>query len=199
MGKLSKEIIQNRKPEYEIHSLILGRWSPRSMTGGEISDEELMPLFEAARQAPSSYNSQPWKFIYAKRNTDDWQKFFNLLTENNKAWAKNAAVLIVLVSSKNFEHNNKYSITHKFDAGAAWENLAIEGIRRGLAVHGMEGFDYEKARKELEIPDDYDVECMIAIGKRDVKENLPREIQAWETPSTRKPLKDIIMKGKFKK
>ena len=199
MGKLSKEIIQNRKPEYQIHSLILGRWSPRSMTGGEISDEELMPLFEAARWAPSSYNSQPWKFIYAKRNTDDWQKFFNLLTENNKAWAKNAAVLIVLVSSKNFEHNNKYSITHKFDAGAAWENLAIEGIRRGLAVHGMEGFDYEKARKELEIPDDYDVECMIAIGKRDVKENLPREIQAWETPSTRKPLKDIIMKGKFKK
>ena len=199
MEKLSKEVIQNRKPEYEIHSLILGRWSPRSMTGGEISDEELMPLFEAARWAPSSYNSQPWKFIYAKRNTDDWQKFFNLLTENNKAWAKNAAVLIVLVSSKNFEHNNKYSITHKFDAGAAWENLAIEGIRRGLAVHGMEGFDYEKARKELEIPDDYDVECMIAIGKRDVKENLPREIQAWETPSTRKPLKDIIMKGKFKK
>src|SRR3989338_705037 len=175
MEKLSKEIIQNRKSEHEIHPLILGRWSPRSMTGGEISDEELMPLFEAARWAPSSYNNQPWRFIYAKRNTKEWQIFFDLLTESNKLWAKNAAVLIVLVSSKNMEYNNKPSKTHKFDSGAAWENLAIEGIRRGLAVHGMEGFDYEKARKEIEIPDDYDIECMIAVGKKDRKENLPKE------------------------
>lgn len=67
MEEISKEISQNRKPEYEIHSLILGRWSPRSMTEEEISDEELMPLFEAARWAPSSYNNQPWRFIYAKK------------------------------------------------------------------------------------------------------------------------------------
>lgn len=121
------------------------------------------------------------------------------MVDGNKLWVKNAAVLVVLISRKNFEHNNKFSITHKFDTGAALENLAIEGTRRGLAVHGMEGFDYEKAKKELEIPDDYEVECMIAIGKKGRKEDLPKEIQSWETPNTRKPLKDIIMIGKFRK
>ena len=56
-------------------------------------------------------------------------------------------------------------ITHQFDAGAAWENLALEASSRGLAVHGMQGFDYEKARNDLEIPDNFDVMAMISIGQ----------------------------------
>jgi len=34
-------------------------------------------------------------------------------------WTKNAAVLIVVIARKNFEHNEKYSITHQFDAEEA--------------------------------------------------------------------------------
>jgi hypothetical protein len=55
-----------------------------------------------------------------------WGKLFNLLAEPNKVWTKNAAVLVVVIARKNFEHNEKYSITYQFDAGAAWENLALE-------------------------------------------------------------------------
>ena len=198
-GKLSKQAIDIRKPEHEINKLIISRWSPRSMTAEEISDQDLMSLFEAARWAPSSYNNQPWRFIYAKRNTDHWEKFLGLMVEFNQSWAKNAAALVVLISHKNFEYNSKPSRTHNFDAGAAWENLALEGASRGLVVHGMEGFDYEKARKALGIPEDYDVECMIAIGVMDDKESLPKEMQDKEMPSTRKPLKEIIMEGSFRK
>jgi len=36
----------------------------------------------------------------------------------------------------------------------------------------MQGFDYEKARIDLEIPDNFDVVAMIAIGKKD-QDNLP--------------------------
>lgn len=56
-----------RKTDYKINSIFVNRWSPRSMTGEEISDDDLMGLFEAARWAPSSYNNQPWRFIYSKR------------------------------------------------------------------------------------------------------------------------------------
>jgi nitroreductase len=153
-----------RQSSYQINPLILHRWSPRSMTGEELDDDTIMSLFEAARWAPS-YNNQPWRFIYAKRNTAHWDKLFNLLAEPNKIWTKNAAVLIVVVARKNFEHNEKYSITHQFDAGAAWENLALEASSRGLVVHGMQGFDYERARADLEIPDNFDVVAMIAIGR----------------------------------
>jgi nitroreductase len=192
---------QKRQPTYEINPLILNRWSPRSMTGEveELDDDTIMSLFEAARWAPSSYNNQPWRFIYAKRNTENWNKLFNLLAEPNKVWTKNADVLVVVVSRKNFEYNEKYSITHQFDAGAAWENLALEASSRGLAVHGMQGFDYEKARIDLEIPDNFDVMSMIAIGKKGPKENLSSELQNKEFPNNRKPLNEIVMEGTFRR
>ena len=196
--KIPEEIKQNRKTEHKINPLILSRWSPRALSGEEISDKDLMFLFEAARWAPSSYNNQPWRFIYAKRNTEHWDKLFNLMVDFNKQWTKNAAALVVVVSYKNFEHNGKPSRTHSFDTGAAWENLALEATSRGLVTHGMEGFDYDKARKELGIPENYEVMAMIAIGKRGNKEELPKEIQEREMPGARKALKDIVMEGKFR-
>ena len=188
-----------RKPAYPINPLILNRWSPRSMTGEELDDDDIMSLFEAARWAPSSYNNQPWRFIYAKRNTNHWDRLFNLLAEANKIWTKNAALLVVVISRKNFEYNEKPARTHQFDAGSAWENLALEASSKGIVAHGMQGFDYEKARVDLGIPADFEVMAMIAIGKRGAKENLPPELQEKEKLTDRKPLKDIIMEGIYRR
>jgi nitroreductase len=184
---------------YRINSLILNRWSPRSMTGETLSDDDIMSLFEAARWAPSSSNNQPWRFIYAKRNTEHWDKLFNLMVEGNKLWANNAAVLVVVISRKNFEHNKQPSKTYQYEAGSAWENLALEATSRGLGAHGMAGFDYEKARTDLDIPDNFDVMAMIAIGKIGPKDNLPPQLQEKEHPNDRKPLSEIIMEGQFRK
>jgi nitroreductase len=186
-----------RQPIFPINPLLLNRWSPRSMTGEEMDDDTIMSLFEAARWAPSSYNNQPWRFIYAKRNTPNWNRLFDLVAEPNKVWAKNAAVIVVVVSNKHFDINGKYSITHQYDAGAAWENLALEASTRGLVAHGMQGFDYERARADLGIPDSFDVMAMIAIGKRGPKENLPKNLQEKEAPNGRKPLREIVMEGRF--
>lgn len=197
--ELSPEIKANRTLEHPIHPMIHNRWSPRSMTGEEMSDKELFPLFEAAKWAPSSYNGQPWRFLYAKKNTPEWDLFFSLLIEFNQSWTKNAAVLVVVISRKTFEHNGKPSKTHSFDAGAAWMSLSLEGTSRGYVTHGMEGFDYDKAKTLLEIPEEYQVEAMIAIGKRAPKEKLSKELQEREMPSSRKSLSEIMLKGKFPK
>ncbi len=130
-----------RKADRPIESLLLDRWSPRAMSGEEISHEELMRLFEAARWAPSSFNAQQWRALYARRATEHWQTFFDLLVDANKSWAKNAAVLVVFISRKNFDYNDEPSVTHSYDCGAAWENFALQGFHQGLVVHGMEGFD----------------------------------------------------------
>lgn len=193
------EIERSRKSTYQINPLILNRWSPRSMTGEELDNEEIMSLFEAARWAPSSYNNQPWRFIYAKRNTEHWDRLFNLLAEGNRAWAKNSALLVVVISRKNFEYNEKPAITHQFDTGSAWENLALEAFSRGIVAHGMQGFDYDKARIDLEIPIDFEVMAMIAIGKKGSRDNLSPELQEKEKLSDRKPLKDIVMEGIYRK
>jgi nitroreductase len=195
---LRPEVQHTRTPTQKIDPLFVNRWSPRSMTGEELSDNDLMSLFEAARWAPSSFNNQPWRFIFAKRNSLDWTKFLNLLNDTNRLWSKDAAVLIVVLSRKTFEHNGKPSITHQFDAGAAWENLALEASLRGFVAHGMQGFDYEKARRELEVPNTYDIMAMIAVGKRGPREKLPPELQEKEFPKDRKPLSEIVMEGRFK-
>ncbi len=196
---MDPDIEKVRKPGHKILDVLKNRWSPRAMAGDEISDDELMSLFEAARWAPSSFNNQPWRFIYAKRNTPEWNDIFSLMVEFNQGWTKNAAVLLVMISKNTFDHNGKPCHTHSFDTGSAWMSLALEGTSRGLVVHGMEGFDYDKARKVLGVPDDYTIEAMAAIGKRAPKETLPPELQKREGPSPRRPLEEIIMKGRFRK
>lgn len=187
----------HRKAAHQVLDLILNRWSPRALSGESITDEQLASLFEAARWAPSSYNNQPWRFIYAKRDTPAWHVFFNLLDDANKKWAVNAAVLMVIISA----HKTKegYTIrTHSFCTGAAWENLALQAFSMGLVARGMEGFDYDKAKKNLSIPDGYTVEAMCAVGNPGKVSDLPKDLQEREKPSERNPIESFIFEGTFK-
>ena len=120
-----------RKADHEIEPLLLDRWSPRVMSGEEISHEELIRLFEAARWAPSSFNAQPWRALYARRGTEHWQTFFDLLVDANKVWAKNAAVLVLFISRKGFEHDNELSITHFVRLRRSVEKFRIARLSAG--------------------------------------------------------------------
>ncbi len=105
---VTPEVAVARRPNYDIAPLLLDRWSPRSMTGETLADEELFPLFEAARWAPSSFNGQLWRFIVARRqNADDFALFLDLLVPGNRAWAQNAAALVVVASRQRFEYNDR--------------------------------------------------------------------------------------------
>lgn len=197
MDKLRDKVEDNRDTEYDIDSIFLNRWSPRAMTGGMLDEDDYMALFEAARWAPSSFNNQHWRFLYATKEDDEWNDFLNLVNDWNQKWAKRASVLVCLISKTTFDYNGEFARTHSFDTGSAWENLALEATRRGLVAHAMQGFDYELAKKTLDVPDEYDVECMIAIGEKAEPEVLPDDMQEDETPSQRKDLDDIIMNGGF--
>ena len=186
-----------REQEHKISEIFINRWSPRAMSGEVISDEALFELFEAARWAPSAYNNQPWRFVYAKRDTEHWDKLFNFLLEGNQTWVKNAAVIVVLISKKTSDHNGNFMRTHSFDAGAAWENLALQGSLNGLVVHGMSGVDYDKAESGLGITDEYQVEMMFAVGKPGDPSDLPEKLREIEKPSDRKKLSEIVSEGVF--
>lgn len=196
-NKIRSSVADTRKPAYPIEPLIFQRWSPRAMSGEAIGERELMTLFEAARWAPSSYNGQPWRFLYARRGTAAWATFFGLLDEFNQRWAKAAGVLMVVVSRTSFEWDGNPARTHSFDTGAAWQNLALQGAKMGLVVHGMEGFDYEKARQALNVPDEFSVEAMVAVGRPGPIEVLDAEQRDMESPSDRRPISEIALEGGF--
>lgn len=186
-----------RHSAYPVNSLILNRRSPRAFSHEKLTDREIKTLFEAARWAPSSYNDQPWMFLYAQKGTSSWDRFYDLLVPFNQAWAAAADLLVVVLSRTTFAETGKPSATHSFDTGAAVQNLALQAESMGIAVHAMGGFDAQRARTELAIPDEYAIEAMIAIGKPGNPDQLPVELRALEKPSDRKPLAEIIKEGSF--
>jgi len=188
----------HRKADHPIDDIFIDRWSPRAMSGEPIAQEELNVLFEAARWAPSSGNTQPCRILYAHRDTGHWPLFFDLLVERNKIWCRNAAVLLVFISRLTNEQTGRPLVTHSYDTGAAWENLALQGTRRGLVVHGMAGFDYAKAKATLNVPEDFTVEAMAAIGRPGPVSALPEDFQARESPNSRKPISELTFEGLYR-
>jgi len=167
------------------------------MSGEPITRDELFQLFEAARWAPSSGNSQPWRMLYAHRDTEHWPRFFGLLADGNKTWCVHAAVLVVFVSQTRREGSDRVLPTHSYDTGSAWMSLAYQGWMSGYVVHGMAGFDYERARTELGVPSDFHVNAMCAIGRPGPLENLPEPLRLRETPSPRKKVEEWAWEGSW--
>lgn len=189
--------LQARKPDFPIHPMILSRISAREITTQPVSDTELFTLLEAARWAPSYYNDQPWRFIYVRKNTPHWNKFWDLLWPLNQMWMGNATLLVTIVSTKyyNYHGNDSYIPTHSFDAGAAWMAMALEGVARGLIVHALGGMDYERAYEVLGIDQNrFHIEIMVVIGHRP---KIGRRTMS-ESVSGRTPIKSFVTEGVFK-
>ncbi|MGX5666530.1 nitroreductase family protein [Rhizobium daejeonense] len=193
--------VNSRTATHPIEPVFLNRWSPRAFTGEPIAEPELLSLLEAGRWAPSAFNAQPWHFIYARRDTPAWEKLLGLLNDFNRSWAQAASALVVVASKTTLQApgaaEETPSYTHSFDAGAAWGAIALQAAYSGWQAHGMAGFDHERARKDLNIPENYRVEMAFAVGRVGDKSILPEVLQQREIPSPRKPLAEIATEGSF--
>jgi len=188
---------EHRQADHEILPIFVKRWSPRAMNGEPVGQDQLNRLFEAARWAPSTFNEQEWRFLYATRDSQHWQTFFDLLVEANQAWCHNASALMVVLSMTKFSMNGNDNPVHTFDSGLATQNLLLQAAEMGLVAHGMAGFDKQKARTDLNVPDNCQVEAMVAIGHPGDPDQLPDALREREVPTGRKPIDQIAMAGPF--
>jgi hypothetical protein len=106
---------------------------------------------------------------------------------------------MIIASKTTFDFNNKPARTHSYDTGAAWCSLALQGALSGLVVHGMQGFNYDKAKELARLGDEYQVEAMAAVGRPGKMEDLPLPLQAKEFPSGRKRVEEFAFEGVFGK
>jgi len=176
---------------YDILPLIQTRWSPRAFAPLPLTKDELMPLFEAARYAPSCYNEQPWRFVLAS-SSEELTAMQELLSESNRLWAKNAGALVLILAQKTFELDGKENPWHMFDAGAAWGYLSLEAEKRGLQTHCMGGFSKKKAQEFYRLGEKYAPIAIVAIGKPGDVSALPHELKEREHPGTREPLASLF-------
>jgi len=182
---------------FPIHDLIRDRWSPRAFAAKPIEPALLASLFEAARWAPSSSNEQPWAFLVAtKSDPENFAKTLGVLVEFNAGWAKEAAALVLAVSSLKFRANGTPNRNAFYDTGAATALLSMEATHRGLAVHQMAGFDPAKAKQVFGIPEDWEPIAAMAIGYPGHPDALSEKLRDREiAPRTRKPLSEFVMSG----
>lgn len=195
-NEIHDDVKSHRHADHEIDAMFLNRWSPRAFSNEPIDDETIARVFEAARWAPSSFNEQPWRFIIA-RSEEDRARFVDFLMPANQAWAKDAPVLIAVLSKRTFTHNGTDNTVHHLDSGCAWGYLSIGAYQNGLITHGMAGFDRDKARETLGVPDDFDILAIIALGKHGDANQLPEQMREREVPSGRRPQAESVMEGKF--
>jgi nitroreductase len=184
---------------FPVHDLIRDRWSPRAFAAKPIEPAILASLFEAARWAPSSSNEQPWAFLVAtKDDPENFAKTLSVLVEFNAGWAKEAAALVLAVSSLKFRANGTPNRNAFYDTGAASALLSVEATHRGLAVHQMAGFDPTKAKQVFGIPEDWEPIAAVAIGYPGDPGALSEKLRDREVaPRTRKPLSEFVMSGRW--
>lgn len=196
---VNTDATDSRQADHDIERLLIQRWSPRAMSPQPMRGDDLNRLFEAARWAPSSYNIQPWRFIYGLRPSQDFTRLLDALVDQNFSWAADASAIIVITSLTINPNNGKPAPTHRFDTGAAWMNLALQGSAMGLVIHGMAGFDKDKVAEIIQLPPNHSIEAMAAIGYPGEVEDLPNKLQGKEEPSQRKPIEAFTFAGHFPK
>jgi len=195
--------MQNKKVDTEIslHEIIANRWSPRAFDVSKfVSQEKLQSLLEAARWAPSCYNDQPWRFIiFDKANNEAaWKNALSVLAEPNQVWAKNAPLLILVIAANKFSHNGKINRWSHYDTGAAALNLVLQADSSGLVSHQMGGFDEDVARSLFEIPQDYTLMSMLAIGYQAEESVLSGDFKTMEVSDRqRNDIGEIVFNSKW--
>jgi nitroreductase len=185
--------------EYPVIDVIARRWSPRAFDARPIEPEKLHSLFEAARWAPSSSNEQPWSFVYAtKENSAQFNALVSCLVDANQRWAKDAPVLMCSIASLTFVRHGKPNRHALHDTGMAMANLLAQATSLNIFVHQMAGFDMNKAREVLAIPETHDPVAFAAIGYAGDETKLPDDLRQREVAAReRKPQSAFVFKGKF--
>lgn len=192
-----------RKPadtDAPILDVIAERWSPRAFDPERsLTEADLVPLFEAARWAPSSSNSQPWRFVYGFRGEPEFEALLGAAVPGNQAWVQRASVLAYSVAR--LKSDSGRALWHnRHDTGMALGYLLLEATARGLAVHPFGGFDSDKVIAAAGIDAAaYEPVAGLAIGHAGDPALLGEEGAARErAPRTRRTVADFAFHGRFR-
>ncbi|WP_345762324.1 nitroreductase family protein [Diaminobutyricibacter sp. McL0608] len=174
--------------------VLADRWSPRAYDATAPVDEvKLTAALEAARWSPSANNSQPWRFIVARRGTAAFDTIAANLMGFNQAWAGSAGVLIVALA-ETVDENGKERPWGKYDVGQAIAHLSVQAHHDGLHVHQMGGFIADGLREAFGIEERFAPISVTALGVLGSPDDLPEALREREVaPRSRTDLDELLL------
>ncbi|MGF1646548.1 MAG: nitroreductase family protein [Kineosporiaceae bacterium] len=175
------------------HPLLAERRSTRAFDRSHrLDDGTVVSLLEAARWAPSSGNSQPWRFLVTRRGEPEFDRLAATLADGNRSWAPGASALLLAAAAV---PGGDQGPGHAwYDTGQAVTHLVLQAHALGLSARQMGGFDAEAARRGFELAPDVVPVVVVAIGRHDPDADLPpRVLEREQTPRTRRPVAEFLL------
>jgi len=180
--------------DHPVLDVLASRWSPRAYDAEAAIDEAaLRSALEAARWTPSANNTQPWRFIVARRGSAAHAAIVDSLMGFNQAWAPNASALVVAVAETRAEDGRPIPAA-VYDLGQAMAHFSVQAHHEGLHVHQMTGFDVDAVRAHFGLDDRFLPVTVSAVGTFGDHESLPDALREREVaPRVRRPLAESVL------
>jgi len=160
----------------ELNDVIEGRRAYRALAGVTITDEMVRQLARAAGLAPSCFNRQPWRYVFVRRK-EMLEQMFTALSRGNK-WGERASMIVAVVSEQALDCVTGSREYYMFDTGMATAFLLLTATEMGLVAHPIAGFNEEKAKTILGVPERMRLITLVIVGSHaDNPEELLDESQ----------------------
>ena len=188
--------IKTANTKTNVHDLIKKRWSARSFSPKQLSEDDVQTILEAGTWAASSMNEQPWKYLYAMNGTKGFDRMHSCLMTGNQPWSKNGSVLMISLAKKNFEYKGRINRHAMHDMGAANSTLLLQAADMDVYGHMIGGFDMQKTLEEFNIDSEkWEIACFIVLGYLDDAEKLNEPFLSREKKArTRRSVSEISTK-----
>ncbi|MEO0137733.1 MAG: nitroreductase family protein [candidate division WOR-3 bacterium] len=171
----------------------------RSLEPTEITNDLIEDLANCARLFCSCFNNQPWRYVFVYDKTI-LTALHSALSPGNE-WAQSASMIIAVFSKPEFDcimkDGRRYYL---FDTGMATAAMILRATELGLVAHPIAGYNQQKVKEILKIPEDMEVITLIIIGKHSDKINpvlSEKQIGAEKIRPERLPLEKFIWHNQY--
>jgi nitroreductase len=175
----------------DIFEAIRARKSARNYIDKPVEPEKIAQIMTAAQLAPSWRNGQCWKFVIVT-DPEKKKELVRCTSAFNQSWMGKEYAIIVACGhpeQSGFRNEQRYYLV---DVAIALEHLILAATAFGLGTCWIGGFEENKVKQLLNIPENYRVVAMTALGYPADKEGIVAKITRSVVKShNRKPLSEI--------
>ena len=182
--------------EAPILDVLAERWSTRVFdAAAELDEAAIESALEAARWTPSANNTQPWRFIVARRGTPEFEFVHDALRGFNQDWTAAASALLVFVAETETADGKPLAMA-AYDLGQAAAHFTVQAHANGLHTHQMGGFDAAAISQAFDLEARFTPLTVMAVGSLGDIDQVSDELRKRElAPRTRHSVEDLVLVG----
>ncbi|MCW4001003.1 MAG: nitroreductase family protein [Candidatus Bathyarchaeota archaeon] len=174
----------------EFMDVVATRKSVRDYQDKPVEEDKITQILEAARQAPSWANKQGTKYIIVtdKKRIEDLANMF-------MGFVKKAPAVVVACANPKDSGSRNGMDYYLVDVVISMQQLVLAATNLGLGTCWIGGFDEDKVKKALEIPENVKVVALTPLGYMSGASMKNKFIR--NTMVSRKPLEEMVHREKW--